>query len=176
MSSSLIGVLVNEQLGFMGVLIRDKNKNVVSLSEFGMMGGTLHEKYGLNVKYNFIGDYVALNNKYFVDCPLFDKNANAILNKMELRYILKSTSKGNPIVGGVVYFEGLNKEMKCKINDLAYLISYCNATNFTLSKRNNSLFLKGKNGCKLENLPIIIERFDCSGGFNYLDTPGSFKI
>ena len=175
MSSSLIGVLVDEQLDFMGILIRDENKKPVSLSKFEMIGPVLREKYGLKVKYNFIGDYVAVNGKYFVDCPLFDKNANAIPNKMELRYILKSTSKGNSIVGGVVYFEGLDKEMKCRTNDLAYLISYCNATNFSLSQRNRSLFLKGKNGCKIEDLPVIIEDFARSGGYHYLAPCGSFN-
>ena len=106
MSSSLMGVLVDENLDFKGILIRDENKNPVSLSKFDMIGPIVRNKYGLKVKYNFIGDYVAVNGKYFVDCPLFDKNANAIMNKMELKYVLRSVSSGK-IIGGVVYFEGL---------------------------------------------------------------------
>ena len=175
MSSSLMGVLVDENLDFKGILIRDENKNPVSLSKFDMIGPIVRNKYGLKVKYNFIGDYVAVNGKYFVDCPLFDKNANAIMNKMELKYVLRSVSSGK-IIGGVVYFEGLNKEMKCRTNDLAYLISYCNATNFSLSQRNNSLFLKGKNGCKIEDLPVIAEDFARSGGYCHLVPCGTYHV
>ena len=97
------------------------------------------------------------------------------MNKMELKYVLRSVSSGK-IIGGVVYFEGLNKEMKCRTNDLAYLISYCNATNFSLSQRNNSLFLKGKNGCKIEDLPVIAEDFARSGGYCHLVPCGTYHV
>lgn len=176
MKTSLIGVLVDEYIDFKGILIRDENKNVVSLSKFDMLGFIVRDKYGVKVKYNFIGDYVSVNGKEFVDCPLFDKNGNAILNKMELKYIVKSTSKGNPITGGVVYFEGIDKEMKCRTNDLAFLISYCNATNFTLSHRNRYLFLKGKNGCRIDELPVIIEDFGRSGGYGNPVPRGTYKV
>ena len=60
MKTSLIGVLVDEYIDFKGILIRDENKNVVSLSKFDMLGFIVRDKYGVKVKYNFIGDYYGL--------------------------------------------------------------------------------------------------------------------
>ena len=147
------GVFVDDYLRKYAILCRNERLRRFSIGNADLASNNVNSN--IKIMYNASGVDIGINGVKYTNSRIYDKNAYPILNKMELTYVLKNEK--DKVCGGIVYIEGLGKEMKCNLKELAEYINYWNATNFTVATRNSALYLKGKNGCKLEDIDVLMD-------------------
>ena len=155
------GTIVDKNFKLIGLVMKGKpsemgmsgNKDWItgpcSLSDAkGYINAGLVPNFGLDSEGNIVG----LRNNKLADYPMYDKKGNIVNKQVDIRKIFEDEN-GN-LLGILLFILGLNKEIKLKAKDAKFLLTYCEPSNFSLRVRDGVPYIAGKNGIKLEDIPV----------------------
>ena len=155
------GTIVDKNFKLIGLVMKGKP------SEMGMSGkkdwitgpcalADAKEYIKLGLVNNFgldsEGNIVGLSTNKLSDYPMYDKKGNIVNKQVDIRKIFED--ENGILLGILLFIVGLNKEVKLKARDVKFLLSYCEPSNFSLRVRNGIPYIAGKNGTKLEDIPV----------------------